>query len=149
MENREMNNMLYHIREMLVWGNIVEMIDGDSLKRYTNGHIKQKDMILSSMGESFLDRLKELKLMGDTYDEQLVKEIQDSNRLDGVVSNANGGQCIWESRLIYDPDCDTNIKVYNTKCNNEFTIGGGLPSDMDFNYCPYCSKKINAIETEE
>lgn len=79
----------------------------------------------------------------------ILNENKNSNRLDGIVSNANGGQCIWKSRLIYNPDCDTNIKVYNTKCNNEFTIGDGLPSDMNFNYCPYCSKKINAIETEE
>lgn len=79
MNFKEMNNMLYHIREMLVWGNIVDMIDGDSLKRYTNGHIKQKDMILSSMGESHLDRLKEIKL------------INDSNRLDGVVIQKPAG----------------------------------------------------------
>jgi hypothetical protein len=104
MEIREMNNMLYHIREMLVWGNVVEMIDGDSLKRYTNGHIKQKDMILSPMGESFLDRLKELKLMGDTYDEQLVKEIQNSNRLDGVVIKLGAELFQFDD---YENWCDT------------------------------------------
>ena len=141
MEIREMNNMLYHIREMLVWGNVVEMIDGDSLKRYTNGHIKQKDMILSSMGESFLDRLKELKLMGDTYDEQLVKEIQESNRLDGVVIQKPADECKLHSFIEGGEATCEDCKKFDIQ--DVRAVSGNLLSMED------ATENIEAIRVEE
>lgn len=46
-------------------------------------------------------------------------------------------ECIWKEEKGLDTD-----GVYQTGCDNMFTIMEGNPKDNGFKYCPYCAGTI-------
>ena len=42
-------------------------------------------------------------------------------------------QCEWR---------ETETGQWETECKNIFEFDSGRPSDNDFEYCPYCGKKL-------
>ena len=54
----------------------------------------------------------------------------------GGVSN---DVCEW--RL-----CDEEANVYDTSCRNPHILIEGTPKENNYEYCPYCGKKIKVVE---
>ena len=54
----------------------------------------------------------------------------------GVVSD---DVCEW--RL-----CDEEANVYDTSCRNPHILIEGTPKENNYEYCPYCGKKIKVVE---
>ena len=49
------------------------------------------------------------------------------------------GVCEW--RL-----CDEEANVYDTSCRNPHILIEGTPKENNYEYCPYCGKKIKVVE---
>ena len=133
---------------------------------------KNPSIISKSFGtESFgIDVFKEIKKMPTAYSvDRVVKEL---NKLDvkaikrykggtfgdyegtdyyikksdaieivkqGGISDASDNVCEW--RL-----CDEEANVYDTSCRNPHILIEGTPKENNYEYCPYCGKKIKVVE---
>ena len=53
----------------------------------------------------------------------------------GGVSDASDYVCEW--RL-----CDEEANVYDTSCRNPHILIEGTPQENNYEFCPYCGKKI-------
>ena len=53
----------------------------------------------------------------------------------GGVSDDTDNVCEW--RL-----CDEEANVYDTSCRNPHILIEGTPQENNYEYCPYCGKKI-------
>ena len=42
--------------------------------------------------------------------------------------------------------CDEEANVYDTSCRNPHILIEGTPKENNYEYCPYCGKKIKAVE---
>ena len=42
--------------------------------------------------------------------------------------------------------CDEEANVYDTSCRNTHILIEGTPKENNYEYCPYCGKKIKAVE---
>ena len=42
--------------------------------------------------------------------------------------------------------CDEEANVYDTSCRNPHIMIEGTPIDNNYEYCPYCGKKIKVVE---
>lgn len=47
--------------------------------------------------------------------------------------------CEWEL-------CDEEANVYDTSCRNPHILINGTPEENNYEYCPYCGKKIKVAE---
>lgn len=56
-----------------------------------------------------------------------------------VAEEYNQEVCEW--RL-----CDEEANVYDTTCRNSHILLEGSPIDNNYEYCPYCGKKIKVIQ---
>ena len=56
----------------------------------------------------------------------------------GSISDASDYVCEW--RL-----CDEEANVYDTSCRNPHILIEGTPKENDYEYCPYCGKKIKIV----
>ena len=41
--------------------------------------------------------------------------------------------------------CDEEANVYNTSCRNPHILIEGTPKENNYEYCPYCGKKIKVV----
>ena len=57
----------------------------------------------------------------------------------GGVSEASDNVCEW--RL-----CDEEANVYDTSCRNPHILIEGTPQENNYEFCPYCRKKIKVVE---
>ena len=74
--------------------------------------------------------------------EDMVKCVNDmptAYSVDVVVEELSDDVCEW--RL-----CDEEANVYDTSCRNPHILIEGTPIDNNYEYCPYCGKKIKAVE---
>lgn len=42
--------------------------------------------------------------------------------------------------------CDEEANVYDTNCRNPHILIEGTPRENNYEFCPYCGKKIKAVE---
>ena len=42
--------------------------------------------------------------------------------------------------------CDEEANVYDTTCRNTHILLEGSPMDNNYEFCPYCGKKIKVVE---
>ena len=42
--------------------------------------------------------------------------------------------------------CDEEANVYDTSCRNPHILIEGTPKENNYEYCPYCGKKIKEVE---
>ena len=56
----------------------------------------------------------------------------------GGISEAPDNVCEW--RL-----CDEEANVYDTSCRNPHILIEGTPQENNYEFCPYCGKKIKTV----
>ena len=56
-----------------------------------------------------------------------------------VLDGNHDDVCEW--RL-----CDEEANVYDTSCRNPHILIEGTPKENNYEYCPYCGKKIKVVE---
>ena len=42
--------------------------------------------------------------------------------------------------------CDEEANVYDTSCRNPHILIEGTPKENNYEYCPYCGKKIKVVD---
>ena len=58
-----------------------------------------------------------------------------------IVKQGGVSDDVCEWRL-----CDEEANVYDTSCRNSHILIEGTPKENNYEYCPYCGKKIKAVE---
>ena len=58
-----------------------------------------------------------------------------------IVKQGGVADDVCEWRL-----CDGEANVYDTSCGNPHILIEGTPKENNYEYCPYCGKKIKAVE---
>ena len=58
-----------------------------------------------------------------------------------IVNNGGVSDDFCEWRL-----CDEEANVYDTSCRNPHILIEGTPKENNYEYCPYCGKKIKVVE---
>ena len=88
--------------------------------------------------EKLIGRLEELRwktifdaqcLFENSMVDKCVKTVKE------LAEEYNNDFCEW--RL-----CDEEANVYDTTCRNPHILIEGSPTDNNYEYCPYCGKKI-------
>ena len=62
-------------------------------------------------------------------------------RLFEIVKQGGVYDDVCEWRL-----CDEEANVYDTSCRNPHILIEGTPKENNYEYCPYCGKKIKVVE---
>ena len=113
----------------------------------------------TSIGKSFgTDVFEEIRNMPTAYDiDKVVEELEKREEhyvemLDWQGQSAicdaieivkqggvSGDVCEW--RL-----CDEEANVYDTSCRNPHILIEGTPRENNYEFCPYCGKKIKVVE---
>ena len=65
------------------------------------------------------------------YNSELLRIVKQGGVADDV--------CKWKL-------CDEEANVYDTSCRNPHILIEGTPKENNYEYCPYCGKKIKAVE---
>ena len=100
--------------------------------------------------DKVIEELKELKMryfltIANTGDEKSDFAYDNvRNALDKAIEIAkhdgvSDDVCVW--RL-----CDEEANVYDTSCRNPHILIEGTPKENNYEYCPYCGKKIKEVE---
>ena len=63
------------------------------------------------------------------------------NKAIEIVKQSGVSEDVCEWRL-----CDEEANVYDTSCRNPHILIEGTPKENNYEYCPYCGKKIKAVE---
>ena len=58
-----------------------------------------------------------------------------------IVKKGGASDDVCEWRL-----CDEEANVYDTSCRNPHILIEGTPKENNYEYCPYCGKKIKVAE---
>lgn len=58
-----------------------------------------------------------------------------------IVKQGSASDDVCEWRL-----CDEETNVYDTSCRNPHILIEGTPKENNYEYCPYCGKKIKVVE---
>lgn len=91
------------------------------------------------VGELECDRCESCSLFevcaGSKYCEKCHEKIIEIVKQSGVSDDV----CEW--RL-----CDEEANVYDTSCRNPHILIEGTPKENNYEYCPYCGKKIKVVE---
>ena len=58
-----------------------------------------------------------------------------------IVQQCGVSDDVCEWRL-----CDEEANVYDTSCRNPHILIEGTPKENNYEYCPYCGKKIKVVE---
>ena len=58
-----------------------------------------------------------------------------------IVKQGDVSDDVCEWRL-----CDEEANVYDTSCRNPHILIEGTPKENNYEYCPYCGKKIKVME---
>ena len=58
-----------------------------------------------------------------------------------IVKHGGASDDVCEWRL-----CDEEANVYDTSCRNPHILIEGTPKENNYEYCPYCGKKIKVVE---
>lgn len=93
---------------------------------------KENEAILKAPNTSDLQNPDYQKWMMKSYG---FKEAIEIVKQGGVYDDV----CEW--RL-----CDEEANVYDTSCRNPHILIEGTPKENNYEYCPYCGKKIKVVE---
>ena len=63
--------------------------------------------------------------------------------LENIINEA---EAKWESDCCEWRLCDEEENVYDTSCRNPHILIEGTPKENNYEYCPYCGKKIKVVE---
>lgn len=58
-----------------------------------------------------------------------------------IVKKGGASDDVCEWKL-----CDEEANVYDTSCGNPHILIEGTPKENNYEYCPYCGKKIKVVE---
>ena len=58
-----------------------------------------------------------------------------------IVKQGGASDDVCEWRL-----CDEEANVYDTSCRNPHILIEGTPKENNYEYCPYCGKKIKVVD---
>ena len=88
--------------------------------------------------------VEELEKESFTTTDTVCGGIFNAIRLSSAIEIVNQGGvsddvCEW--RL-----CDEEANVYDTSCRNPHILIQGTPKENNYEYCPYCGKKIKEVE---
>lgn len=72
---------------------------------------------------------------------QHIKAIDVLNDAIEIVKQGGVYDDVCEWRL-----CDEEANVYDTSCRNPHILITGTPEENNYEYCPYCGKKIKVVE---
>lgn len=72
---------------------------------------------------------------------QCIKAIDVLNDVIEIVKQGVVPDDVCEWRL-----CDEEANIYDTSCRNPHILIEGTPKENNYVYCPYCGKKIKAME---
>ena len=101
---------------------VVEELENNSFITVKNEEVKTKRKDIPS----YISVEKEVVLLKDAI--EIVKQ-------GGVREDV----CEW--RL-----CDEESNVYDTSCRNPHILIEGTPRENNYEFCPYCGKKIKVVE---
>ena len=77
-----------------------------------------------------------------SYSTMMMYEIADLvDDLIEIVKQGGVADDVCERRL-----CDEEANVYDTSCRNPHILIEGTPKENNYEYCPYCGKKIKVVE---
>lgn len=107
--------------------------------------------------EKIMERLKELGwAFGEYYPDgtEVNKRTRKSVAYDDVVEIVNqvAEEYVTDTNVGNNDDCcewvrdNYEFDVYDTKCKNRHVFFEGSPSDNEYEFCPYCGKKINVVK---
>ena len=127
------------LKEIETWGGCVEAL-----------HDYIQNMPTAYSVDRVVEELEELKMryfltIANTGDEKSDFAYNNvGNTLDKSIEIVKHGGvsddfCDW--RL-----CDEEANVYDTSCRNPHILIEGTPKENNYEYCPYCGKKIKAVE---
>ena len=68
--------------------------------------------------------------------------IEEKNAIDII----NEAEAKWESECCEWRLCDEEENVYDTSCRNPHILIEGTPKENNYEYCPYCGKRIKVVE---
>ena len=119
---------------------------------------KNTSILIKSFGSFGTDVFKKIKEMPTAYSVDKVVERLELHsfelgtdtlpvhyvRLNEAIEIVKQGgvsdnMCEW--RL-----CDEEANVYDTSCRNPHILIEGTPKENNYEYCPYCGKKIKVVE---
>ena len=132
-----------------------DLISRKKIRDYIKGEInpygKQFEGTAYELG---LKIIRYIDAMDSAYDidrvvEELESELKKGNiaidfgefRLFEIVKQCVVSDDVCEWRL-----CDEEANVYDTSCRNPHILIEGTPKENNYEYCPYCGKKIKAVE---
>ena len=124
---------LYHNKKVVVNDDLVKCID-DTETAYDIGNVvKELEENASRYTKKYVtpygnNGYKDVKAISIHKAIEIVKQ--------GGVSD---DVCEW--RL-----CDEESNVYDTSCRNPHILIEGTPKENNYEYCPYCGKKIKVVE---
>lgn len=98
------------------------------------------EKLIERFEEEYLQAEKDMEL-SDTCDEasrcggRAAAYEKAQKIVNQLAEEYNNDVCEW--RL-----CDEEANVYDTTCRNPHILIEGSPTDNNYEYCPYCGKKI-------
>ena len=88
---------------------------------------------------------KNAKQQDKSYSAMMMYEVADLvDDLIEIVKHGGVSYDVCEWRL-----CDEEANVYDTSCRNPHILIEGTPKENNYEYCPYCGKKIKVGEENE
>ncbi len=144
----------------------MRLIDADALIKHFEAIQKQEDAI----GLDFVAIADEIKEQPTAYDpDKVVEQLEEVEKImaSPISQDCFGEECKASdctvciiSRAIeivkggeIDPqsECEWHIQdaeenLYATECENRQIIFEGTPEENGYRYCPYCGRKIKAVE---
>lgn len=132
-----------------------DLISRKKIRDYIKGEInpygKQFEGTAYELG---LKIMRYIDAMDSAYDidrvvEELESELKKGNiaidfgefRLFEIVKQCVVSDDVCEWRL-----CDEDANVYDTSCRNPHILIEGTPKENNYEYCPYCGKKIKVVD---
>ena len=100
--------------------------------------------------EKIIEKLEEEKMsyfltIANTRDEKLdcaYEQVGDAlDKAIEIVKQGSVSDDVCEWRI-----CDEETNVYDTSCRNPHILIEGTPNENNYEYCPYCGKKIKVVE---
>ena len=114
----------------------------DVKKEAVNEYVKS---VVEEMEErkALHERLVDYETKNGTVTEkhQHIKAIDVLNDAIEIVKQGGVSDYVCEWRL-----CDEEANVYDTSCRNPHILIEGTPKENNYEYCPYCGKKIKVVE---
>ena len=84
---------------------------------------------------------KDAEQQNKSYSTMMMYEVADLvDDLIEIVKQGGVSDDVCEWRL-----CDEEANVYDTSCRNPHILIEGTPKENNYEYCPYCGKKIKIV----